>query len=120
MSKIYDFVVVGAGTMGRSTALYLTLQHPDAKCALIEQYTFTHEHGSSHASTRIIRSTYSNPYYRDLCLLGISRHWKQVEQLLNTQILVNQPYLKYIHDDKLYKEQIEAAKSSANIKIVGV
>ena len=33
--ETYDFVVVGAGTMGRSAAVYLTLQFPEAKCALI-------------------------------------------------------------------------------------
>ena len=35
MSQSYDFVVVGAGTMGRSTALYLTMQYPEARCALV-------------------------------------------------------------------------------------
>lgn len=35
MPEHYDFVVVGAGTMGRSTALYLSLQYPHAKCALL-------------------------------------------------------------------------------------
>ena len=35
MNIDYDFVVVGAGTMGRAIALYLTLQYPEAKCALI-------------------------------------------------------------------------------------
>lgn len=43
MSSSYDFVVVGAGAMGRSTALYLTRQFPEAKCALIEQFKFEHE-----------------------------------------------------------------------------
>jgi L-2-hydroxyglutarate oxidase LhgO len=40
--KNYDYVVVGAGTMGLSTALYLTLQSPDAQIALVEQYHFGH------------------------------------------------------------------------------
>ena len=35
MNQSYDFVVVGAGTMGRSTALYLTMQYPEARCALV-------------------------------------------------------------------------------------
>ena len=70
MSKSYDFVVVGAGTIGRSTALYLAIQHPKAKCALIEQFDFKHVEGSSHSNTRIIRSTYAHPFYRDLCLEG--------------------------------------------------
>ena len=35
MEASYDFVVVGAGTMGRSAAVYLTMQYPQAKCALV-------------------------------------------------------------------------------------
>jgi L-2-hydroxyglutarate oxidase LhgO len=38
----YDFIVVGGGTFGVSTTLYLTLQYPTAKCALVEQYNFGH------------------------------------------------------------------------------
>lgn len=68
----YDFVVVGAGTMGRSTALYLSLKYPLAQCALIEQYSLDHEEGSSHSKTRIIRSTYSNKFYHDLCMEAIT------------------------------------------------
>jgi L-2-hydroxyglutarate oxidase LhgO len=72
----YDFVVVGAGVMGRSTALYLTLQYPQARCALVEQYRFDHQEGSSHSRIRIIRSAYVHPFYRDLCLEGIDKNWK--------------------------------------------
>jgi glycine/D-amino acid oxidase-like deaminating enzyme len=72
----YDYVVVGAGTMGRSVALYLNLQFPEARCALIEQHHFDHEEGSSHGRIRILRSTYANPFYRDLCLLAIQKYWK--------------------------------------------
>ena len=78
MSKSYDFVVIGAGTMGRSTALYLHLQYPQAKCALVEQYNFNHGEGSSHSKTRIIRSTYIHPFYRDLCLEGQSKYWPEM------------------------------------------
>ena len=78
MSKEYDFVVVGAGTIGRSTALYLHLQYPKARCALIEQYKFDHEEGSSHSRVRIIRSTYTHSFYRDLCLLGQKINWPEV------------------------------------------
>ena len=67
---MYDYVVVGAGTIGRSIALYLSIKHPTAKCALVEQFDFEHGEGSSHSGTRIIRSTYNHPFYRDLCLEG--------------------------------------------------
>ena len=76
MLKNYDFAVIGAGTMGRSIALYLSLQFPEAKCVLIEQYKLDHEEGSSHSRTRIIRTAYSEAFYRDLCLLGMEKNWK--------------------------------------------
>ena len=75
----YDFVVVGAGTMGRSTALYLALEHPQAKCALIEQFKMDHEEGSSHSKTRIIRTAYSDPFYRDLCVECLNKNWNEME-----------------------------------------
>ena len=75
MMEHYDFVVVGAGTMGRSAAFYLTLQYPEAKCALVEQFKFNHEEGSSHSRIRIIRSAYNHPFYRDLCLQAIDKNW---------------------------------------------
>ncbi len=74
----YDFVVVGAGTMGRSAAIYLSLHYPDAKCALIEQYKFDHVEGSSHSRVRVIRSAYVHPFYRDLCSEVKNKNWKQL------------------------------------------
>ena len=74
----YDYVVVGAGTMGRSTALYLSRKHPNAKVALIEQFSFEHEEGSSHSRIRIIRSAYLHPFYRDLTLQAIANNWKEL------------------------------------------
>jgi len=78
MTEVYDFVVVGAGVMGRSTALYLTMLYPKAKCALIEQYDFNHAEGSSHSQIRIIRSAYTHPFYRDLTLEAIERNWAEL------------------------------------------
>ena len=78
MEQNYDFVVVGAGTMGRSAALYLTLQYPNARCALIEQYKMDHEEGSSHSKTRIIRTAYSDAFYRDLCLQSLNKNWEEM------------------------------------------
>ena len=98
MDISYDFVVVGAGTMGRSTALYLALQYPEAKCALIEQYNFNHREGSSHSRIRLIRSTYKHPFYRDLCLEGIEKNWPEVEKLLNNKFIVENPFLAFIND----------------------
>ena len=64
----YDFLVIGGGTMGISTALYLSLEYPELKTALIEQYEIGHKEGGSHSETRVIRSTYDFEFYRDLCI----------------------------------------------------
>ena len=98
MNSSYDFVVVGAGTMGRSAALYLTMQYPQAKCALIEQFKFNHEEGSSHSRIRIIRSAYKHPFYRDLCLEAIDKNWPEVEKLLNCKFIESNPFLAYVED----------------------
>lgn len=99
-------MVVGAGTMGRSAALYLTLQYPDSKCALIEQFKFDHAEGSSHSRIRIIRSTYTHPFYRDLCLEGIEKNWEQVEKLLKAKFIVSNPFLAFVEDEDRFKSYL--------------
>jgi sarcosine oxidase / L-pipecolate oxidase len=99
----YDFVVVGAGTFGRSTALYLTLQFPEAKCALVEQYKLGHVEGSSHSKIRIIRSAYKHPFYRDLALQAIEHNWPQMEKLFNSKFILENPFLVVSDDEELFR-----------------
>jgi glycine/D-amino acid oxidase-like deaminating enzyme len=74
----YDMVVVGGGVFGVSTAIYLAIHYPKIKFALVEQYKVGHGEGSSHSDIRIIRSTYEDAFYRDLCIQGILEHWPEV------------------------------------------
>ena len=104
MSKEYDFVVVGAGTVGRSTALYLHLQYPKARCALIEQFKFNHEQGSSHSKVRIVRSAYVHSFYRDLCIMSQEVSWPEVEKVLKNRFLMDTPFLAYVEDDRQFQE----------------
>lgn len=64
----FDLVVVGAGVHGLSTCLYLAMKYPKLKFALIEQFKIGHGEGSSHSDIRIIRSTYFQEVYMNLCI----------------------------------------------------
>ena len=100
MTQAYDYVVVGAGAMGRSAALYLSMQYPQAKCALIEQFDFKHTEGSSHSQIRIIRSAYTHPFYRDLTLEAIDKNWAELEKKFNNTFIVSNPFLAFIEDER--------------------
>lgn len=92
----YDLIVVGAGVYGLSTTLFLATHYPTLKVALVEQFRIGHDHGSSHSRIRIIRSIYANPFYRDLCVLGIQKYWPEVEQLLGQRFAEPNPCLMFI------------------------
>lgn len=109
MTRNYDYVVVGAGTMGRSSAFYLSLKYPNAKVALVEQYKFDHEEGSSHSRIRIIRSAYLHPFYRDLTLHAIQNNWKELQELFKTDFIVQNPFLAFIQDDDQYQNYLRVA-----------
>lgn len=47
--KNYDFIIVGGGVFGLSTAAFLILHYPKIKFALVEQYKIGHGEGSSHS-----------------------------------------------------------------------
>ena len=65
-----DVVVVGAGVMGSATAHCLATEGGGAetppRVALLEQYAFGHDRGSSHGHSRIIRPTYREEHYAAL------------------------------------------------------
>jgi hypothetical protein len=106
--------------MGRSTALYLTLQFPEAKCALVEQYKLDHKEGSSHSKIRIIRSAYKHPFYRDLTLEALDRNWPQMDKLFNSKFILENPFLVVSEDEELFKDYQQVANTSTNIKTMSM
>mmetsp|Transcript_45030 Transcript_45030/g.54124 ORF Transcript_45030/g.54124 Transcript_45030/m.54124 type:complete len:432 (-) Transcript_45030:1198-2493(-) len=58
---IWEVIVVGAGAMGSATAWRLAKK--GIPCLLLEQYETTHDRGSSHGRSRIIRRTYPQDHY---------------------------------------------------------
>jgi sarcosine oxidase len=80
MSRAYDAVVVGVGTMG-SAALY-HLARRGCRVLGLDQFEPPHEHGSMHGETRIIRLAYhEHPGYVPL-LLRAYELWRELDPTL--------------------------------------
>lgn len=68
MTKHYDVIVVGAGSMGMAAGYYLARQ--GVKVLLVDAYDPPHDQGSHYGDTRIIRHAYGEGReYVFLCLI---------------------------------------------------
>lgn len=108
----FDLVVVGTGVFGLSTAVFLCTHYPHIKFALLEQFKIGHGEGSSHSEIRIIRSTYRQPFYRDLCVEGINIYWPEVEKLFNDSFIAANSCLYFDENEETSRLVEEVAKSS--------
>jgi sarcosine oxidase len=80
VSRRYDVVVVGVGTMG-SAALY-HLARRGCRVLGLEQFGVAHEHGSMHGETRIIRLAYhEHPAYVPLVRRAYEL-WRELDATL--------------------------------------
>ena len=75
----FDYIIVGAGTHGLSSALHLSLAKSSngqpLKVGVIEQFKVCNEEGSSHGPTRINRSAYWDGFYTKLNKLCLKEYW---------------------------------------------
>jgi len=63
-----DYLIVGAGVFGASTAFHLSQQEPLASIILIDQTPFPCPLGASHDINKIIRADYGDKFYCKLAL----------------------------------------------------
>ncbi len=61
MQEIYDFIVIGAGAVGLSTAYKLMLNYPDSKILVIEKENHVAAHQTGHNSGVIHSGLYYKP-----------------------------------------------------------
>jgi sarcosine oxidase len=80
VSREYDAVVVGVGTMG-SAALY-HLARCGCRVLGLEQFGVAHEHGSMHGETRIIRLAYHEHADYVPLLLRAYELWRELDPSL--------------------------------------
>ena len=58
---MYDFVIVGGGIIGMSTAMQLMSAYPDARIAVLEKETGPAQHQTGHNSGVIHAGVYYTP-----------------------------------------------------------
>lgn len=61
MAEKVEYCVIGAGVVGSSAAYLLARENKSV--ALLEQFEFAHDRGSSHGESRITRYSYDHPLY---------------------------------------------------------
>uniref|UniRef100_A0AC35F1I3 Sarcosine oxidasee (formaldehyde-forming) n=1 Tax=Panagrolaimus sp. PS1159 TaxID=55785 RepID=A0AC35F1I3_9BILA len=82
---MYDVIVIGAGIMGSCTGYQLSKR--GKKVLLLEQFTLSHNQGSSHGASRIIRFAHTESAYLPLIKKAYNE-WDKLSAAV---------------DDKLYK-----------------
>src|SRR5437867_11776616 len=81
-----DVIVLGLGAMGSAAAYHLARR--GVRVAGIEQYTPTHDRGSSHGRSRIIREAYfEHPDYVPLIQRSYEL-WRGLEQEVRERLLI--------------------------------
>ena len=85
MAEKIDYCVVGAGVVG-SSAAYL-LAREGKSVALLEQFEFGHDRGSSHGESRITRYSYDHPIYVKMAKRGFPL-WAEIMSESGEQIYV--------------------------------
>jgi sarcosine oxidase len=81
----YDVIVLGLGAMGSAAAQHLAQR--GSSVLGIEQFTASHDQGSSHGGSRMIRQAYfESPDYIPLVLRAYEL-WRQLERHTNTSLL---------------------------------
>lgn len=106
----FDIIVVGAGINGLITAYELSKQK-DIRIAVIEEYVVGHSFGSSHGSSRISRSTYISPAYRDLMQRVNGKDFPELEEELGRQFLYPNSGC-FFGSGKKFTEYVTAMKQS--------
>lgn len=105
-----DYIIVGAGVFGVSTALYLAASYPDAKIILIDRSPCPYPSAASSDLNKIVRADYEDIFYMRLALEALEK-W-------NTDPL----YKPYFHETgMLFAEDLGMGDASFNnYKKVGI
>lgn len=69
------YLIIGAGTFGASTALYLKKAHPEYEVVLVDRVPFPCPYAAGHDLNKIIRAEYDDLLYMELAIEAIEI-WK--------------------------------------------
>ena len=82
----YDGVVIGGGLVGLAAAWHFRRLGP-TRVLVLERFQHGHERGSSHGTSRIIRSAYASPAYVHLMRAVTREEWPRLESLAGTKLV---------------------------------
>jgi sarcosine oxidase len=82
----YDGVVIGGGLVGMAAAWHFRRLGP-TRVLVLERFQHGHGQGSSHGTSRIIRSAYPSPAYVHLMRAVTREEWPRLESLAGTQLV---------------------------------
>ncbi|MFC5653843.1 N-methyl-L-tryptophan oxidase [Paenibacillus solisilvae] len=110
MTKSYDVIVVGAGSMGMSAGYELARR--GMKTLLIDAFDPPHPHGSHHGEPRLIRHAYSGGEAYVRMALRADERWLELEKLTGEKLLERSGVLN-MADPAVYSYEVrrEAASS---------
>ncbi|GIO05986.1 N-methyl-L-tryptophan oxidase [Brevibacillus reuszeri] len=108
MSRIYDVIVVGAGSMGISAGYQLAKR--GIRTLLIDSFDPPHQQGSHHGDTRLIRHAYSGGSTYITLALQADQLWRELEELSQTQLLVRSGVINLADNVRLsFRDRIKDA-----------
>src|SRR5437016_6231437 len=94
---MFDVIILGVGGMGGAAAAELARR--GRRVLGLEQFAVGHDRGSSHGSTRVIRTAYyEHPDYVPLARRAFQR-WHELEQRTGTHLVTKCPCLSIGHPD---------------------
>ena len=82
----YDGIVIGGGLVGLAAAWHFRRLGPP-RVLLLERFEHGHTRGSSHGTSRIIRSAYPSPAYVHLMRAVTREEWPRLETLAGSQLV---------------------------------
>lgn len=80
----YDVAVVGLGALGSAAAYFAARK--GARVIAFEQFELGHVHGSSHDTSRIVRTSYDKPEYVALAKAAY-KDWRDLEEAAGYKLL---------------------------------
>lgn len=92
-------VVIGSGIVGASIAAVLAAR--GVQVLLLEQFTIGHDLGSSHGESRVIRYSYSDPFYANL-MSEAFRAWAKLEAFTGVPLYLRTGGLSFCPTDSSY------------------
>jgi sarcosine oxidase len=105
--KKFSAIVVGTGVLGLSSA-YNLLRRNVGTVAMIEQFSFGHNQGSSHGNTRMARGVYLNTDYSSLYHVALNEDWKHLEEKSGEQLFYPCPSCLYGYPADLINDYAES------------